>query len=183
MSLMSGLVVLGALPQPAAAAGLGPSMCPELDLVQYAEPRELLRERVVIESQTDSAGRMGVHRRFEEMRSPFRTARALVSPPDFKQNGPWTTVVAIRGNQVRDLELLITIRDHGSGGVKLRWLNEKLLWFKVWWGRVIATEIVLDVETGEFIYFEEADYVRIALDCEKKEQLVAEEHPQTEEPE
>jgi hypothetical protein len=182
MSLMSSLVVLGAWPQPASAEAPRPSMCPELDLVQYSEPRDLLRERVVVESQTEFAGRMGVHRRFEEIRSPFRTARALVSPPDFKQNGPWTTVIAVRGNQVRELDQLITIRDHGSGGVKPRWLNEKLLWLRVWWGRVVATEIVLDVETGGFVYFEEADYLRTVLDCEEKERVMAEEQPQVEEP-
>jgi len=180
--MMFGLMVPGTWLASAAAAGIGPSMCPEFDKVQYSEPRELLRERVMIETGSESAGRMAVHRRFEESRSPYRTAHALVSPPDFKQRGPWTTVVAVRGNQVRDLELLITIRDHGSGGVKLRWLNEKLIWFRIWWGRVIATDMLLDVETGHPIYFEEADFQQILLDCEEKERLIAEDTPPAEDP-
>jgi hypothetical protein len=152
----------------AAGQGAERSPCPEFDRIEYSEARQLLRDRIVIESGTDFAGRLPVHRRFEEVRSPYRTAHALISPPDFKQPGPWTTVLAVRGNEARPIELLITVRDHGSGGVGIRWLNEKLLWLRVWWGVVVATELVLDVERLETVYFEEADFRSTVMDCAEK---------------
>ncbi len=151
-------------------AGQDRSPCPELDLVRYAPARQLLRDRIVIESGTGVGGRFPPSRRFEEVSSPQRTAHALVSPPDFDRPGPWTTVVAVRGNQARPLELLITVADHGSGGVHLRWLNEKLIWLRVWWGRVVASELLLDVETAKELYHEESDLRDVVLDCEQKRQ-------------
>jgi hypothetical protein len=65
-----------------------------------------------------------------------------------------------------------------ASGVKIRWLNEKLLWFRIWWGRVIASDMLLNVETGQPVYFEEADFQQILLDCEEKERQAVEETPQ-----
>lgn len=150
------------------------SECPEYDLVQYSEVRELLRDRVIVETTTEIGGRFPALRRFEEMPSPYRTARALISQADTTQQGPWTTVLAVRGNEVRPLDLLITIKDHGTGGVRARWLNEKLVWLRVWWGVVVATELLVNVENGEILYFEESDYRQLLLSCEEKRRPGAE---------
>jgi hypothetical protein len=53
-----------------------------------------------------------------------------------------------------DLEL--TFVDESNGGVKVEWLNEKLLFGQVWWGRIYSTDFILDVEQGKFIYREMA---------------------------
>jgi hypothetical protein len=34
------------------------------------------------------------------------------------------------------------------------WVNEKLLFVRVWWGRVLLSDLVIDVERGEPIYRE-----------------------------
>lgn len=150
------------------------SECPEYDLVSYTAVRDVLRERVIVEATADIGGRFPALRRFEEIRSPYRTAHALISRPDTAKPGPWTTVLAVRGNEVRPLELLITIKDHGTGGVRVRWLNEKLMWLRVWWGAVVATELLVDVETAEILYFEESDYRQLLLPCEEKRAAVVE---------
>jgi hypothetical protein len=36
----------------------------------------------------------------------------------------------------------------------VRWLNEKLIFVQVWWGRIVGVELILDVERAEFIYKE-----------------------------
>jgi hypothetical protein len=174
--------VIAVLPAVRGDAAEGPSECPEFDRVQYSETRQLLRDRILIETDIDVGGRFPALRRFEEVRSPHRTAHALLSPPDFKQLGPWTTVVAVKGNQARPLDLLITFRDHGSSAVRARWLNEKLMWFRVWWGRVVATELVLNVETAEPLYMEEADFRLFVVSCEEKQRLIAEQQDETDEP-
>jgi hypothetical protein len=150
------------------------SECPEYDLIRYTEVRDLLRDRVILETTTDIGGRFPSLRRFEEIQSPHRTARALISRPDTNQPGPWTTVLAVRGNEVRPLELLVTVKDHGTDGVRVRWLNEKLLWFRVWWGVVVATELLVNVENAEILFFEESDYRQLLLSCEEKRESVAE---------
>ncbi len=150
------------------------SECPEYDQVQYSEARELLRDRVIVETTTEIGGRFPALRRFEEIQSPYRTARVLTSRADTTQQGPWTTVLAVRGNEVRPLDLLITIKDHGTGGVRARWLNEKLIWIRVWWGVVVATELLVNVENAEILFFEESDYRQLLLPCEEKRGLVAE---------
>lgn len=144
------------------------SECPEVDLIEYADVRDVLRERIVLEATSDIGGRFPALRRFEEIESPFRTARALISRPDTTEQGPWTTVLTVRGNEVRSIDLLITFKDHGTGGVRARWLNEKLMWFRVWWGVVVATELLVDVETAEVLYSEESDYRQLLLPCDEK---------------
>jgi len=168
------VVVIATMLSPGVVGAQVRSKCPELDLVEYSDPRELISERVVLEPGTDMGGRFPALRRFEELQSPFGTAHALISYADTKQRGPWTTVVGIRGNEVRELDLLITFKDHGSGSVRPRWLNEKLIAFRVWWGRVIATELIVNVETAELLYFEEANYQHTLVACEEKERLLAE---------
>lgn len=148
------------------------SECPEYDLIEYTEVRDLLRDRVVLETTSDIGGRFPSLRRFEEIPSPYRTARALISRPDTTQQGPWTTVLTVRGNEVRSLDLLITFKDHGTGGVRARWLNEKLMWFRVWWGVVVATELLVNVEDAEILFFEESDYRQLLLSCEEKRESV-----------
>jgi hypothetical protein len=150
------------------------SECPEYDLIQYTEVRDLLRDRFIVETTTDIGGRFPSLRRFEEIQSPYRTAHAVISRPDITQQGPWTTVLAVRGNEVRSLELLVTIKDHGTGGVNARWLNEKLMWFRVWWGVVVATELLVNVENAEILFFEESDYRQLLKSCEEKRAAAAE---------
>ena len=37
-----------------------------------------------------------------------------------------------------------------------RWINEKLIFWRVWWGRIVATDMIFDVEAEKFISTEEA---------------------------
>lgn len=51
--------------------------------------------------------------------------------------------------------------------VQVRWLNEKLLFGRVWWGRILSTDFILDVEKRHFIYEEMANYFGVANPCPK----------------
>lgn len=37
---------------------------------------------------------------------------------------------------------------------EIRWINEKLLFIRVYWGRVMGSDYIFDVETGKIIYRE-----------------------------
>ncbi|HEX5221906.1 MAG TPA: hypothetical protein VFZ59_20245 [Verrucomicrobiae bacterium] len=75
--------------------------------------------------------------------------------PDTMRNGPWNTRLYIfttgETNQCVRLELI----DHGNGGVNHRWLNDKMLFVTVWFGRVAWTDFILNTETLRFAYIED----------------------------
>jgi hypothetical protein len=59
---------------------------------------------------------------------------------------------------------LLRIRIEGTIGISdVRWINEKLLFLRPWWGRIAATDLILDVETERFIYEESVTYGGIAF--------------------
>jgi hypothetical protein len=36
----------------------------------------------------------------------------------------------------------------------VRWISEKLIFMRTWWGRIAATDLIFDVEREKFIYAE-----------------------------
>lgn len=51
-----------------------------------------------------------------------------------------------------------------KGVSETRWINENLLFFRVWWGRIAATDVIFDVETEAVIRTESAEDGTIARD-------------------
>ena len=101
----------------------------------------------------------------EKQFSPQKTIWMTVNRPDYTKPGPWNTQVFIRTAKGGTPELL-TFIDHGSGGVELQWLNEKLLYGSVWWGRIVSTDFIFDVEKKNFIYKEMANYGELVQPCQ-----------------
>lgn len=49
----------------------------------------------------------------------------------------------------------ITFQDtYPNFPVEARWTNEKLVFIRVWWGRVVGSDFIFDAESGRFIYEE-----------------------------
>lgn len=44
----------------------------------------------------------------------------------------------------------------------VRWINEKLIFWRVWWGQIAATDMIYDVEAEKLIYTESASDAKIA---------------------
>ena len=40
------------------------------------------------------------------------------------------------------------------GLADVRWVNEKLLFMRPWWGRILGTDLIYDVETEKIVYVE-----------------------------
>lgn len=147
------------------------AVCRGLDEVVYqtvtAEP---LKDRVVM-TRTKGASMPPptADKTQPEKRSPQGTARLLfLEHPDFMKDGPYQTKVVVVGNEARPLGFTIEFRDHGNNPVHIEWLNEELLFVRVWWGRVVSTDFVLNVETAEPVYLEEANYLGIIAPCDQK---------------
>ncbi len=38
--------------------------------------------------------------------------------------------------------------------IEARWINEKLLFIRVYWGRIVGSDYIFDVELGSFVHKE-----------------------------
>jgi hypothetical protein len=164
MMLMTLLLLLAQQPQHSVPAKSSQD-CPELDRVAYrpAEPDALANivlERLPV-SERAAAGTGAI-------RTPQGTAWLNLRRPDTTKSGPWTTVVEVAGNKARRLHLRLRLLDHASGGVRVRWLNEQLLWVQVWRGRIASTDLILDVDAQRFIYEQDANYNSLIVPCSMK---------------
>jgi hypothetical protein len=145
--------------------------CKEIDLVQYSTPTTVpLKDRVVIARGLSVPGTLPItDKTLSEKRSPQGTARLVfLEQPDFMKGGPYQTKAIVVGNKARPIELTIEFHELGNNPIHIEWLNEKLLFIRVWWGRTVSTDMVLNVETGEPSYLEEANYSGLILPCDAK---------------
>jgi hypothetical protein len=128
--------------------------------VTYEKFDEQFAGRMTIQSGPASSPAVG-----EKQFSPQKTRWITVREPDTTKPGPWTTVVWVRKSGDGVPQMLRFV-DHASGGVHLQWLNEKLLYGSVWWGRIVSTDFVFDVEKKRFIYREMANYGQMVQPCQ-----------------
>jgi hypothetical protein len=150
------LAILWSLPA-LAQAGAG---C-DTAKVQYSPVEDKYMDNIKVQAVTELQAPDNAEKQF----SPQKTIWLYADQPDYQKNGPWTTTVIIRSSDGHTLRKL-TFLDHGSGGVKLEWLNERLLFGRVWWGRILSTDFVLDVQNREFIYQQNAYYGDLMEACE-----------------
>lgn len=144
--------------------------CRDLDVVNYTAPAVVpLKDHIIIRKTTDKSVPPPSTDEETEKRSPQGTSRfVFLDQPDFMKNGPWSTKARIVGSKAHPINLTIEFRDHANQAVHVDWLNEKLLFLRVWWGRLVSTDLILNVETGEPFYVEEANYHTIVMSCDEK---------------
>jgi hypothetical protein len=72
---------------------------------------------------------------------------------------PWTTRLHILPPAGPCEGVRLSLNEHATYGVGHAWVNEKLLFIRVWWGRIAATDCILDVESLRLVYAEDAIFV------------------------
>ena len=51
--------------------------------------------------------------------------------------------------------IAITLDDaYPNFPVRVHWINEKLIFIRVWWGRIVGTDIIFDVEKQVYLSLE-----------------------------
>lgn len=65
-----------------------------------------------------------------------------------------TTEIKITVANQRAVRVLALKDSYLNFPPEVKWVNEKLLFIRVWWGRVLGTDYLYDVETGRIIYEE-----------------------------
>jgi len=163
--VLAALLALAAAPPTPTPFPVNPPAC-EDRLVAYAPLGEHARARISIERPPSGLRPpLGSGARQE---SPQGTHWLVALGPDFSREGPWATTLTIGGNPSGGEMLRVTFSDHGSGGVRPTWLNEKLLFVRVWWGRIASSDLVLDVERAALLYAEDADLAALLGPCEPR---------------
>jgi hypothetical protein len=99
--------------------------------------------------------------RSEGERSPNGAYRVWTRNPSIRDAPPRTATVIV--DVERDQTLWIELRDVASPVVPT-WVNEKLLFVRAWWGRLIGIDVLIDVEAGTLAYAEEIDAGTIAFE-------------------
>ncbi len=85
------------------------------------------------------------------------------SPPTIECDGIEflieTSEAAIYVFTERDYLLRIRMRDHYPNfTIGARWLNERLLFVRVWWGRILGSDFLVDVENERIVHSEMIHY-------------------------
>lgn len=129
--------------------------------VRYSPFDPAYSSRILLKSVTGSAGPPPSA---PKNYSPQHTMWQAGVDPDTMKPGPWTTRVYFGSDANSDV-LELSAVDHGSGNVQVDWLNEKLVFGRVWWGRIVSTDFVLDVQKRQFLYREMAEYGDLIQPC------------------
>jgi hypothetical protein len=95
--------------------------------------------------------------------SPQRTKWIAIVEPDTSKPGPWNTTVYF-GSDADEIVSKLSLND--NIGSDFKWLNEKLVFGTIWWGRIYATEVILDLESHKYIFREMAHYGSLTQRCE-----------------
>jgi len=139
-----------------------PDWLPDCDLqvVTYSPSR--YQSRITFQS---VAGSQEQTAKSPAVKSPQETRWYLLQEPDMMKAGPWNTTLIVRGNPKQKNFIRLHFADHGTGRVQPRWVNEKLLFIEVWWGRLVATDLIVDIEKGEIVYIEDAGFHATVAPC------------------
>lgn len=100
---------------------------------------------------------------WRDLDAHLRITRAAVSSPADRLHSPnggyWAAWESARPNSSmivyaeKDHQLEFVFLDV-DGIEEPLWVNEKLLFLRVWWGQIAATDLIYDVERERFVYDE-----------------------------
>lgn len=48
---------------------------------------------------------------------------------------------------------------------ELLWLNDELIFMRIWWGRIRSTDLIFQIKSGKFIYAKDASYGELTSPC------------------
>ena len=93
-------------------------------------------------------------------RSPNGAYRVWTRNPSIRDTPPRSATVIV---DVERETLWIELHDVASPVVPT-WVNEKLLFVRAWWGRLIGIDVLIDVEAGALVYAEQIDAGTLAFE-------------------
>ena len=93
--------------------------------------------------------------------SPNGAYRMWMRPVDRSVPGPWDEAIVFEVEREQRPTLIL---ERVNQPLRPRWLNEKLVFVRAAWGRVVFSDIIFDVEAGRILWHEEVRDGRIAYE-------------------
>jgi hypothetical protein len=142
--------------------GQGASGCSDQN-VNYRIPTKDLQKKILF---TTLANQSEFPVSAKHSMSPQGTRWFVELDPDYMSTQvSWTTTLYIKGGSDGRRVWKASFIDHGDT-FSARWINEKLLFVQVWWGRMASTDLIFDVNQGTIIYNEFAHYGELFETCQ-----------------
>ena len=129
--------------------------------VSYSAPSRESLERLTIRRRTIDDSLIARLAKLSRTNSPWGSRWVACEPADTLHEGPWTTRLYIFTGPENAQCIEIEARDHANGGVVYEWLNDRALFVRCWWGRIVSTDFVLDTQTAHPVYIQDANYLRL----------------------
>jgi hypothetical protein len=101
-----------------------------------------------------------------EQKSPHLVRLVAQSKPDYMKPGPWNSLFTFYNDRSATALFSLVIKEHGNA-VHGEWVSDRLYFVEIWWGRIAASEVLVDVETRKIIYHQFAHYGEVTF-CEEK---------------
>ena len=149
---------------PLASIGQETSNCNEAQVTYQGTPDNL---KAKIRVSTSVKNRY-VSSSAKKTNSPQGTRWFVEIDPDYMSTAkPWNTTIQIGAASGNKVLVEATFLDHGIT-FSAQWINEELLFVQVWWGRLASSDLILDVNSGQWIYSRFAHYGQLVSPCEGK---------------
>jgi hypothetical protein len=141
------------------------------DIVSYSKPSSESLQKIKIERISLTGDQLAKLASLPKDKTEFGSRWLLKEKPDTMRDGPWSTRLYIFNSTDTNQCVQIELLDHASYDVRHIWLNEKMLFVEVCWGRIAWTDFILDTETLRFAYIEDGfDYSMIETQQERESQ-------------
>ncbi|MEM7735298.1 MAG: hypothetical protein AAF267_05855 [Deinococcota bacterium] len=81
--------------------------------------------------------------------SPYESGQFWLESANFSQPAPWHSTLFI---QQDGKVLSLYVRNHANVTPQATWVNEELVHVRLWWGRAVGSELLIDVTRNDFLY-------------------------------
>ena len=139
------------------------------DAVSYFSPTSDSLQKVKIECISITGEQLSGLASLPKDKTEFGSRWLVEEKPDTMRAGPWNTRLYIFDSADTNRCVRVELLDHAGYEIRHHWLNEKMLFVRVPWGRIAWTDFILNTETLRFAYIEDGMFTEILEQQEKAE--------------
>ncbi len=133
---------------------------PRQDAVLYSTPSSASLQKIKIKRISLTGEQVAELASLPKDKTEFNSRWLVEEKPDTMRAGPWDTRLYIFDSADTNRCVRVELLDQAGYEIRHAWLNEKMLFIGVPWGRMAWTDSVLDTETLRFVYIEDGVYIR-----------------------
>lgn len=130
------------------------------DVVSYSPPSSASLQKIKIERIFITGEQLSGLASLPKDKTEFGSRWLVEEKPDTMRAGPWNTRLYIFDSADTNRCVRVELLDHAGYEIRHHWLNEKMLFVRVPWGRIAWTDFILNTETLHFVYLEDGMYLK-----------------------